>query len=205
MNFTLDHLAIACTDLAPAREWLEHVLGFEMQPCGRHGTMATHNHLISLGPDMYLELIAIDPEAVAPNQPRWFDLDNFAGMARLSNWIARVDDFDGALQVAPRGAGEAMNLCRGDYNWRMAVPADGKLPFDGGFPALIEWQSAPPAPDLPDHGLRLEALYITHPRADALREALQKMGDPGIELHIARGADPALGCEISTPSGLRVF
>ncbi|MFT6451614.1 MAG: catechol 2,3-dioxygenase-like lactoylglutathione lyase family enzyme [Halocynthiibacter sp.] len=205
MSFTLDHIAIACTDLAPAREWLEHVLGAPMQPRGEHSAMGTHNHLISLGPDLYLELIAVDPEAVAPDQPRWFDLDNFAGMARLSNWIARVDDLDAALEMAPRGAGAPMALSRGDYRWRMAVPADGKLPFDGGFPALIEWQSALPAPDLPDHGLRLETLYISHPRAEALQAALQKMGDPGIDIHIARGANPALGCEISTPSGMRVF
>ena len=52
----------------------------------------------------------------------------------------------------------------------MAVPADGKLPFDGCFPALIQWEGAlHPARALPESGLRLTRLEIAHPQADALR------------------------------------
>jgi hypothetical protein len=28
------------------------------------------------------------------------------------------------------GTGIPVDLARGDYRWRMAVPADGRLPFD---------------------------------------------------------------------------
>jgi hypothetical protein len=50
----------------------------------------------------------------------------------------------------------------------------GKLPFDGLFPALIEWEGTAvhPAPRLPDQGVRLKALELHSPEAEALRAAL---------------------------------
>ena len=54
----------------------------------------------------------------------------------------------------------------------MAIPADGKLPFDGMFPSLIQWDSPHPAPAIPDGGARLVALTLSHPDAGALRAAL---------------------------------
>ena len=67
---------------------------------GKHAHMGTHNRLLSLG-DLYLEVIAPDPEAPRPAWPRWFDLDNFDGPPRLTNWICRSDDLDDDLGLAP--------------------------------------------------------------------------------------------------------
>jgi hypothetical protein len=64
--------------------------------------MGTWNRLLSLGPEEYFELIAIEPGAPGPAQPRWFDLDNFAGPTRATTWICRCDDLDAALALAPR-------------------------------------------------------------------------------------------------------
>ncbi len=134
--------------------------------------MGTHNRLLSLG-DLYLEVIAVNPAAPPPGRPRWFDLDRFSGPPRLTTWICRCDDLPAALAAAPPGTGTPMALARGDFRWEMAVPDDGRLPFDGVFPALIRWHGAlHPAPLLPDHGLRLSRLEVTHPQAGALRAAL---------------------------------
>ena len=205
MSYALDHLAIACTDLDAAREWLEFALGAPMQPRGVHAAMGTHNHLISLGPDFYLELIAVDPDAPKPAHARWFDLDNFEGMAKPASWIVRCPDMGAALDHCPQGTGLSMVLDRGAYHWAITVPADGKLPYDGLFPAMIEWASAPPAPALPDHQLRLKSIFLSHPRAEALKAALAPFGDLGVPIHVARGANPSLGFEIDTPRGRRAF
>ena len=37
--------------------------------------MGTHNRLLGLGTNVYLEVIAIDTEAAPPARPRWFSLD----------------------------------------------------------------------------------------------------------------------------------
>lgn len=198
---TFDHLAVSCDRLADGVAHVEAALGVPLAPGGAHAAMGTHNRLLSLGPDEYLEVIAIDPDAPGPDQPRWFDLDNFHGTPRLTNSICRCDDLDAALAVAPDGAGEPWDFARGDLKWRMQVPRDGKLPFDNCFPALIEWQGAGhPAPRLPDHGIRLVRLELVHPAAAALHRALGPLVADA-RLAIREGATPALSALLETPGG----
>ncbi|WP_434619592.1 VOC family protein [Tabrizicola sp. M-4] len=200
---TLDHLAISCTDLAEGTAAVEAALGLPLSPGGQHPHMATHNRLLSLGPDLYLEVIAADPSQPRPAWPRWFDLDRFTGPPRLTNWICRTDDLDRELTHAPPGTGTPVALQRGDFRWRMAVPETGILPFDNRFPALIEWEGrAHPAPRLLDLGARLTALHITHPDADALRTALSRLKDHRVT--VEQGA-PALRATIATPQGERLL
>jgi hypothetical protein len=163
--------------------------------------MGTHNRLLGLG-DVYLEVIAINPDAPGPDHPRWFDLDNFGGAPRLVNWIARTGDLEGAIAASPAGVGVPVALERGDLRWRMAVPGDGKLPFDGAFPALISWQgSAHPAQRLPDVGCRLLELEVRHPDAQALAAVLTPLFRDE-RVHIVTGA-PGFRALIRTPHGDR--
>lgn len=191
----LDHLVVTTTALANGVDYVEQTLGQSMDGGGDHATMGTHNRLLSLGPLDYLEVIAANPDATSPGRPRFFDLDNRTGGPKLTNWVMRVDSLAEALDYAPKGTGEGLALARGPYSWRMAVPADGKLPFDGLFPSLIQWDSPHPAPAIPDGGARLVALTLSHPESDALAAALAPFlddarvsvvsGPVGIEARIA--------------------
>jgi hypothetical protein len=197
---TLDHVAIGAEDLADGTAATERALGVDLDPGGQHPAMATHNRLLSLGPE-YLEVIAIDPTAPAPPQPRWFDLDSFAGPPRPAAWICRCDDLEAALARAPDGTGRPYALARGDLRWRMAVPETGKLPFGGLFPALMSWEGAAhPAPRLTDRGLRLAAVVLHSPEAAALEAALARiLSDPRVTV---RPADtPRLELRLATPGG----
>ena len=71
----IDHIAVTAPSLALGAAWLEQVLGVAPQPGGEHPLMGTHNVLLRLGDDVYLEVIAADPRAAAPARPRWFGLD----------------------------------------------------------------------------------------------------------------------------------
>lgn len=200
----LDHLAVAAETLEAGRAHVEAALGVALQPGGRHPHFGTHNLLLGLEDGLYLEVIAVDPEAAAPAVPRWFDLDRFAGPPRLGTWICRCDDLAAALALVPDGAGAPVDLARGDLRWRMAVAADGRMPFDGAFPALIQWQGAHPAARLTPSGCRLRRLVVAHPDAAGLRRALSGMlTDPRVV--IEGGPDMALRAEIDTPHGLRVL
>jgi len=201
----LDHLAISCTTLEEGAAATEAALGLPLAAGGQHPHMATHNRLLSLGPDLYLEVIAADPSQPRPAWPRWFDLDRFSGPPRLTNWICRTGDLDAELAHSPAGTGTPVALQRGDFRWRMAVPASGILPFDSGFPALIQWQgSAHPAPRLPDMGVRLTRLTILHPKADELRHSLAgRLDDPRITIEI--GPEKAMQAEFATPHGVRTL
>ncbi len=199
----LDHLAVAAESLDGGVAMVETALGVPMAKGGAHPHMGTHNRLLSLG-DLYLEVIATDPAATAPGHPRWFDLDRFSGPPRLTNWIAQCDDLDAELAISPQDAGSAVALSRGEYRWQMAVPDNGLLPFDGAFPALIQWQGAAhPAQALPDHGVRLSLLEISHPQATALRTALTgRISDTRVQFVTGPRQMRAV---FSTPDGVRVL
>ena len=199
-----DHIAISAQDLAEGVDAVEAALGVGLAGGGEHPLMATHNRLLGLG-DLYLEVIAPNPAAPRPKWPRWFDLDNFTGPPRLTNWVARSKKLTTDLALCPDGTGLPVALQRGDYRWQMAVPADGKLPFDGGFPALIQWQGPlHPALALPESGLRLRLLEIAHPRADDLRAALAPVfADPRVQ--VVQGPAKAMRATFTTPNGPRVL
>ncbi len=198
----LDHLAVSAGTLAEGVAAVEAALGVALAPGGVHPHMGTHNRLLGMG-DIYLEVIAPDPAAPRPAWPRWFDLDRFSGPPRLTNWIAACDDLEAEIALGPQGVGVPVALERGDLRWRMAVPADGRLPFGDAFPALISWQGpAHPVQRLPDTGVRLIRLEVVHPQAHALHDALAgRMADPRVVL--LPGPEKALRAAFQTPSGVR--
>jgi hypothetical protein len=202
MSLAFDHIAVSARTLEEGVDWVEKALGVTMAGGGQHPLMATHNRLLGLG-DLYLEVIAIDPTGTPPAQPRWFDLDRFSGPPRLTNWVARTDDMDAALNASPKGCGQPLSLARGDYRWKMAVPPDGILPYDGAYPALIEWQTPlHPTQALPESGLRLKCLTIEHPQAAGLKIALA-LNDPRVK--IVQGPHKALSARFETPQGERTL
>ena len=198
---TLDHIAVSTGALETGAAEVEAALGLPLAPGGQHAAMGTWNRLLSLGPSEYFELIAIEPGAPGPSQARWFDLDNFAGATRATTWICRCDDLDAALAAAPEGVGVPWDLERGDLRWRMAVPRNGKLPFGGLFPALIQWIGpAHPAPRLPDRHVRLTALRLFSPEADALRATLTSLIDEA-RVEVIAAEVPRMEAVLSTPKG----
>lgn len=200
----LDHLAVAASTLADGVAAVEEALGVDLAGGGEHPLMGTHNRLLGLG-NVYLEVIAINPNAAGPSHPRWFDLDRFTGAPRLTNWICRTDDLEAAIEASPDGVGVPVGLSRADFRWRMAVPVDGKLPFDNAYPALIQWEGlAHPATRLPDVGCRLLRLEIAHPEAGALKAAMAgNLSDARVV--ISQGDAVAYRAEIETPHGIRML
>lgn len=205
-SLALDHLVVTARSLEEGASYVEAVLGIRLTPGGQHPHMGTHNLLLSLGPDAYLEVIAIDPDAPSPDRPRWFHLDALREAPRMNNWVCRTDDLDAALDAAPEGIGDPHELTRGDFAWSMVIPSDGRLPFDDAMPALIEWDAASPQPAsrLPDQGVRMERLDVFHPEADQLVE-----GFPALRtlerVAVRPGPEKRLIATITTPGGSRVL
>ena len=204
-SLALDHLAVVARTLDEGTTYVEAILGAKLSPGGKHPDMGTHNRLLSLGPQVYLEVIAVDNDAPKPQHRRWFNLDNYTGAPRMTNWVCRTDDLDQALSEAPPGSGRPMTMSRGDISWRMGVPDFGRLPFDDAMPALIEWQGdSSPNKRLPDHGFRLTRLDVFHPNADELLDAFPSLHS--IDLASVReGPEKRLIATISTPEGNRIL
>lgn len=205
-SIELDHLAIVATRLEDGVAYVEDALGVSLSPGGEHTLMGTHNRLLGLADGIYLEVIAINPEAPNPPHARWFDLDALAGPPRLGNWVARCADISATLAQAPPGAGKAAALSRGRLNWTMAISENGKLPFEGTFPGLLQWHGAAhPCEGLPASGCTLTELELQHPKANALKHLLDGCGLADTRISFVQAPVQKLTAQVQTPHGLRVL
>jgi hypothetical protein len=196
---TLDHLVIAAPTLTSGVTWLEELLGVPLEAGGQHAFMGTHNRLLRLG-NVYLEVIAIDPDAPAPNRPRWFGLDTFhLEQPRLIHWVARTDNLERVAARSLEPLGVVTDAARGDLRWRITIPDDGHLPLDGIVPTLIQWQGVHPVSRLAERPCKLISLTAAHPQPERVRAALESIG---ARLEVSQGAIPALTAVISSPNGL---
>ena len=200
----LDHIAVSGETLTAAIDKVETTLGVSIQPGGRHDAFGTHNALLGLADGLYLEAIAIDPAAAQPERARCFDLDKFAGAARLTNWICRTDDMTASLAQLPKGVGAPIALQRGDFRWLMSAPETGQQPFDDLHPTLIQWQSpVHPSSVLTASGCALHRLVVSHPDAQSLQAAMgAEFSDPRV---VFEAGPKAVMAEIDTPQGRRVL
>ncbi|CAM3436183.1 VOC family protein [Deinococcus saxicola] len=199
MSATLDHLVIAARTLPEGRAWLEGRLGVPMQDGGKHENFGTHNALLSLGPDCYLEVIATNPGAPAPTRPRWFGLDTPEMKDRLEDgpalihWVVAVE----TLTAGP----EVLDLSRGENRWTLTVPEDGGLPMNGVAPSCLVWHTPPPPGRLTDVGVRLGGLRLGSPTPDALRAVLDTLNFVG-EVEVYEAPQAELRAVLETPNGL---
>jgi len=197
----IDHLIVTAPDLASGAELVRRALGVDPQAGGKHVRLATHNLVLKLGDAVYLEVIAPDPDAPDPGRPRWFELDDRRA-PRLAGWAARTTDIRATAAASSEPLGTITAMSRGDLNWLITVPDDGKLPLGGAGPALIEWHAPHPAARMRDAGCSLVALQVFHPdppRVSALYRSIDIRGD--VE---AKAADrPHLVARFQTPAGPR--
>lgn len=205
-RFVFDHLAVAAPTLTAGVAHVRQALGVEVPPGGAHPQMGTHNHLMRLGDDAFLEIIAVDPAAPTPARPRWYALDRHRDRPPvLSTWVVRTDDLDAAMQRAPASIGQSTGVSRGALSWRITVPDDGGMPFDGAYPTLIQWPQGPlPATRMTDLGCRLARLIVEHPLAAEIRHRLRDVfADDRVVFHTA--AHIRLSAEIETPACTRLL
>ena len=189
---------------------MQTLLGVVPQQGGEHPRMGTHNLLLPLGETMFLEVIAINPEAPSPERPRWFALDRVTSASKplLGCWVARTEDIASSLEASTEDLGPAEPMTRGALEWLISIPGDGSLPLGGAAPALIQWKTAiHPASRMLDKGCRLVELKLLHPEPKRLQSLLASLqfGESGPVLSIAEASAPALVAVIRTPSGLRIL
>ncbi len=196
---TFDHLVVVARTLDEGTQYVADSLGFDPKGGGRHEVMGTWNRVVSLGPGEYLEVISVDPDAPAPARTRWFDLDRFNGTPRLGTWVCRVVDLPATLCVADPQVGRALPLERGDLRWSITATDDGRMPFDGAHPGIIEWQGPHPTDRLADDGLRLLDLEVSHP--DPKLGDIVEITDSRVQISVA--GDVRIRARISTPAGPR--
>lgn len=216
MSARVDHLVVGATSLEEGAAWCEATLGVVPGPGGEHPLMGTHNRLLRIAtvdyPRAYFEIIAIQPGRTPQRARRWFDLDDEAVRDRLRregprllHFVANVPDVRAGVRALhelgiERGEVVAASRMtpRGLLQWQITVRDDGRRLFDGVLPTLIEWGESHPAAGLPESGVTLQAMSLTHPEAARLRGACEAIALQGVA--IAAGP-PNLCAVLDTPRG----
>lgn len=199
----IDHLLFAVHDRDAGIKQIEDLLGIRAVPGGKHNGLGTHNALLALGPQTYLEIIAPDPEQEEYQRPRLLGLDDLTE-PRLIAWVARTDKIEELANIKlDRGKqlGEVLSGSRqttaGDIlTWRFTDPftviAEGVVPF------LIDWGKSPhPAKTAPP-GAKLISLSVEHPDPDHVGAIF---GQLELDLPVSKGPEPALVAMIDSPKG----
>jgi Glyoxalase-like domain len=203
----IDHIVIVAPSLDTGIKYVYESLGVLPQKGGAHYKMGTHNYLLNLGHSMYLEVIAINPNAPKPDGPRWFALDKLEADAKpkLLTWVVRTDDVIVAKQNSLIELGNIETMSREDMNWLITIPSDGSLPCNGVAPSLIQWLNVShPSSRLDDSGCSLVSIEGFHPKAKAINATLQFIGLKSLfsTTKIGESEKPFLTAYIQTPKGI---
>ena len=201
----IDHLVYAAPDLPAAVADVEQRFGARARTGGRHIGRGTHNALLALGAQTYLEIIAPDPEQPEPSNPRPFGVDSVS-RGGLVSWALACDDIDAAAARARSRGYDPGEVADGQrvgptgtvLRWRLtpSAMAGGLIPF------LISWgDTEHPARSAP-RGLSLETFHIEHPDPPSLAPLLTAL-DADVEIRPAAAA--ALVARLSGPNGSKVL
>lgn len=199
----VDHLVYTVPNLEAGMREIEELLGARSAVGGRHPNYGTRNALIGLGPTIYLEIMAPDPELPRPARGRLFGLDTLE-RPRLATWGLRSEAID---DLTARAASQGLDLGPVDpgsrerpdgtiLSWKLTDPYAPRL--DGAVPFLIAWGATPhPAGSAPQAG-ELVDFQIAHPDPEAVRSAL---GALGVEMAVEAGDRVELTATFQTGKG----
>ncbi|WP_158847817.1 VOC family protein [Saccharothrix deserti] len=197
----IDHIIYAAPDLEAAVADLGTRLGVHAAGGGQHPGQGTHNKLLALGPETYLEIVAPDPDQPEPAGPRPYGVD---GVTRggLVGWALGCDDIADALGKARADGFDPGDVIEGHRSaptgtllrWHLTRNAltAGVIPF------LISWGDTPhPAASAPA-GLVLESLHVEHPDPASVTGPLHALG---ARVEVRPAPKPALVVRVQGPSG----
>jgi hypothetical protein len=186
VNAFLDHIIWACDDLERGTRRFEALTGVRARYGGVHASGSTHNALVGLGPQCYLEILApTGPQT--PAEDAWCRLARNAHEPRIMTYCMRSPRPLSQLAQIAEAAG-ARNALVADngrvtpegvrLNWQWVAPVFDE--FGPAFPFFIDWlDSTHPATSARGQGeVRLAEFAVGHPRADALLRTLTEVATP---------------------------
>jgi len=200
----VDHLILGIRDLDEGIRRFEERTGVRPMVGGAHPGRGTRNALASLGPGLYVEILA--PQPSAPDSGAVTALGKLTDLSPFG-WAVSVPDIDDARR---RLAGAGFGVS--DVKPGSRARPDGSLlawktfeiekPTIAGVPFFIRWGDGSTHPSLDSPGgCRLEGLRVVTPDAEDLRRLLAALPlDVPAETGAPAGLDITLVCPKGTVS-----
>jgi hypothetical protein len=207
LHSSIDHLVVSCYFIEDGLNYVYEKLGVKPVLGGTHLKMGTHNQLLKLGESVYLEVIAINHDAIDPTRPRWFGMDKLkpGTKPKLVTWVVKTNNIQYASEKSKLQHGKIESMQRGNYNWQITIPTNGEMPMEGIAPTIIQWEGPlHPIHTLPDTNLSLERIEGFHFKANEINNSLAEIGFKGefIAKTINQFETPYLTAFIKSPGGI---
>lgn len=199
----LDHLIYAVPDLHKGMEEIENLFGIKPIIGGQHSGFGSWNALVSLGPEIYLEILAPDPQQVDV-QAKWLGLENLTA-PKITRWAAKTEQIEKMTVHAKKEGLDLGTIFPGSrtkpngtvLNWKLTNPTIN--PGDGIIPFLIDWgNSEHPETHLPK-GCQLMKMEALHPAPEKIQQSLKKLN---LDVEVKQGKESELIATIQTPKGI---
>ena len=199
----IDHVILGAADLERAIDAFERLTGVRPVHGGKH-PIGTHNALASLGEQVYLEIIAVQPGAAPPSD--FPDLRNFANPTPIGWAVAgeaegelRKKLTDGGFQLTPSMAGSRTTPSGATLRWStfgLEQPVTDA-------PFFIDWapEVAHPSATSPK-GCTLKRLTILGPHTEALDDLVKAVGLP---VQVSKSSREGMRLELGCPKGPVLF
>ena len=193
MNSRIDHVVIGTANLTSGTKTLETKLSTKFSSGGEHKTMGTHNKLLKLQSNIYLEVIANNPNVNKPSRQRWFSLDESSikekikKSPRLLCWVLEVDNIEDTVKKCGYNPGEILQLSRDELTWKVTVPSNGKLVENGVLPVLIEWpNNQHPSKKLNNSKVSINKISLFHPEPFKIKSIIYNLIESNL-IHVSEG------------------
>ena len=199
----LDHIMWGASDLDAGIDEFERLSGVRAAYGGPHPGNGTRNALCSLGPGVYFEIIAPDPE-----QPLTGTFGEalarraepaVLALAMRSTDLAGVDDVFKDAGIATERLSMSRDAPDGTVlNWDLLIPGarrDRKDPFT---PFFIDWGNTRHPSEVTPSGCGFVGLEAAHPDAKRIGALWQRLGVPG---SVRPADEPSLTVTLSSPKG----
>ena len=163
----LDHIVFAASSLEEGTSFIENKLQIKLGNIGYHKGMGTHNRVVKISKNVYLEVISIDPNAEIPKSKRWFNLDSLKLQCKLRKlpqvigYVIENQDIKILKYYNP-----FFRASRDEYQWQFAMPnTKSDILVEESYknsimPSLINWESHKPLDKMQDNHLNLENVQI---------------------------------------------
>ena len=89
----IDHIVLAVPDLQSTMQQFQDTYGIQTHYGGQHKDFGTHNALVNLGDDAYLEILAPDPNNTTFAGKRWMGAD-LSQQSIVARWALKSSNLE---------------------------------------------------------------------------------------------------------------
>jgi len=202
MILTLDHILMGAPDLEAALEAVSTLSGVTPAGGGSHSGFGTRNQLLSLGDELFFEIIAPDPKQKKRGR-RAVGLEDLTAPGMLTFCVRSPDLAGAAARAKAAGLSSqepvAMSRIRGDgvrLAWEILYLDASR--WGDAIPFVIDWKGSPHPAKTSPGGCTLLDFTVLHPNAAELGTLYEALG---VDVPVRAALSPGFVLKLDTPRG----